>query len=96
MQIYMTANFKCHILSWQIPHYKRQLAYFEKHGVRITYRKNVMYLHIPCDKPYTVLLNMLLSFKCKGMLSCNDKSLNFLAKYTEPWKKTKSSLEAKD
>lgn len=65
--------------SWEISGLKRDLRYFTSHGIKITYRKKVAYIHCDSNKPYQCIFNIIYNYRDK--LVCNQKTYNWLTNY---------------
>lgn len=78
----MIHTFKISNLSpYEMRERKRNLGFFVRHGIKITFLKRVIYVHMDTDHPYSVLLNMLTAYKRRGMVTCNEKSLKWFNIY---------------
>lgn len=55
---------------------KKRLAYFVKHGVKVTFLKKVVYIHLGEDQKYTAIGNLLSNMADK--LQVSDKNSAWL------------------
>ena len=64
---------------WEISGLKRYLKYYTSHGIKITYRKKVAYIHCDFNKPYQCIFNIIYNYRDR--LMCNQKTMNWLNGY---------------
>ena len=60
---------------------KRQLAFFVRHGVKITFLRRVIYIHLGDHQNYCAIFNILHAFIGSGRLHCNEASRKWMQKY---------------
>ena len=60
---------------------KRHLAFFVRHGVKITFLRRVIYIHLGDHQNYCAIFNYMHAFIASGRLHCNDKNRAWMQKY---------------
>jgi hypothetical protein len=60
---------------------EKRLAYFIRHGVKVTALRRVIYIHLDDSQTYSGVFNMLHYFIASGRLHCNEKSQKWLQRY---------------
>ena len=80
----MIHTFKLKVLSpYDVKRHKQNLSYFVRHGVKITFLKNYIYIHMDTNHAYSVLLNLLFYYQKNDRLSCNERAANWLSTYRQ-------------
>ena len=60
---------------------KDRLAYFVRHGVKVTFLKKVVYIHLDEAQKYTAIGNLLSFFRSTGRLQASEKNSAWLQRW---------------
>lgn len=62
--------------NYEVENYKRFFKYYMRRGVKVTFLKRVIFIHLDDTKTYTCIANCLYNNRRK--LVCSDRSLKWL------------------
>lgn len=60
---------------------KNSLGYLTRHGVKVTFLKKVIYIHLDDSQTYSAIFNMFAYFMAIGKFQCNERNLKWLQRY---------------
>lgn len=80
--------FKLHQLTaGEMNYIKREMRFFVKRGVKVTYLRRVAYIHLQEDQKYTVIAILLARYFRYGQMQATDKNLAWINKWHQDFRR---------